>query len=149
MNLDTLGKRLAIEEGDRLVAYPDSKGILTVGRGHNCVVRPVAGVTKAGDRITPEQDQQLFQADVQDACAQLDSRMPWWRGLDDDRQNVMLDLCFNMGIDTLASFHNTLKAIVEERWDDAATLLSKSLWDKQVGHRADFLEDAMRTGVYA
>lgn len=144
-----LGKRLAVEEGDRLAAYLDTKRILTIGRGHNCIARPVDGVTKAGDRITPEQDQQLFQADVQDACAQLDARMPWWKTLDDDRQNVMLDLCFNMGIETLSSFHNTLKAIIEGRWDDAAVGMAQSRWAREVGSRATFLENAMRTGIYA
>lgn len=149
MNLGTLGERLAIEEGDRLCAYLDTKGILTVGRGHNCIAKPVLNVKQPGDRITPEQDEALFAHDVQEACVQLDLRLPWWRKLDDARQNVLLDLCFNMGINTLATFHNTLKAIIEERWDDAAMGMSQSLWADQVGSRATFLENAMRTGIYA
>ena len=148
MNLDTLGKRLAIEEGDRLVAYLDSKGILTVGRGHNCIAKPLWNVKQPGDRISPEQDQQLFQADVQDACVQLDYYLSWWRDLDDNRQNVMLDLCFNMGIHTLVMFHDTLEAVRTQRWDDAAAGMAHSVWAKQVGSRASFLENAMRTGVY-
>src|ERR1035437_5074965 len=108
MNVDTLGKRLAIDEGDRLVAYLDTKGILTVGKGHNCIARPVAGVTQPGDRITQEQDDELFAADVADTCIQLDKALSWWRTLDDARQNVMLDMCFNMGIHILLTFDNTL-----------------------------------------
>lgn len=149
MNLETLGKRLGIEEGDRLVAYLDSRSILTVGRGHNCIARPVDGVTQAGDTITPEQDDALFAADVADACAQLDTHLPWWRNLDDDRQNVMLDLCFNMGIGTLITFHNTLGMVKSGDYDGAANGMAHSLWASQVKSRATFLEDAMRTGVYA
>src|SRR5450759_5689259 len=104
MNLESLGKRLAIEEGDRLAAYLDTKGILTVGRGHNCIARPVEGIVQVGDTITPEQDEMLFKADVADACVQLDKALPWWSALDDARQNVMLDLCFNMGIRTSVSY---------------------------------------------
>ena len=77
MNLETLGKRLTIEEGDELVAYLDSRGILTVGRGHNCIARPVDGVNQAGDTITQEQDDALFADDVKDACVQLDNHLPW------------------------------------------------------------------------
>ncbi len=149
MNLDTLGARLAIEEGDPLVAYLDTKGILTCFRGHNCMVRPVPGIEKPGDRGTQEQDDACFAGDVQDACAQLDSHIGWWRNLDDDRQNVMLDLCFNMGIGTLCTFHNTLADIKNGNWDAAADGMAHSLWASQVGSRAVFLENAMRTGQYA
>lgn len=148
MNLDTLGQRLAIEEGDRLVAYLDSKGILTVGRGHNCIAKPLWNVKQPGDRIPPEQDQTLFQADVQDACVQLDYYIPWWRSLDDARQNVMLDLCFNMGVHSLCMFHDTLDAVKDGRWDDAKAGMQHSAWASQVGSRATFLENAMLTGVY-
>lgn len=149
MNLETLGKRLAIEEGDRLVAYLDSKGILTVGRGHNCVARPVWGITKPGDRITTEQDDALFAADVADACKELDAWLPWWRTLDSDRQNVMLDMCFNMGIETLRTFHTTLSYVKNGMWDEAADGMKNSRWNSQVGSRAAFLENAMREGQYA
>ena len=148
MNLETLGKRLAIEEGDRLVAYLDTKGILTVGRGHNCIARPVGGVTQAGDTITQEQDDALFSADVADACTQLDKALPWWSALDDARQNVMLDLTFNMGIATLRTFNNTLAHIEAGEYDEAAAGMAASRWAREVGNRAVFLENAMRTGVY-
>jgi lysozyme len=148
MNLETLGKRLAIEEGDRLIAYLDTKGILTVGRGHNCIARPVDGVTQAGDRITQEQDDALFDADVSDACIQLDKALPWWSALDDARQNVMLDMCFNMGIATLRTFDNTLAYIEAGAYEAAAQGMAASRWAKQVGSRAVFLENAMRTGIY-
>ena len=148
MNLESLGKRLAIEEGDRLAAYLDTKGILTVGRGHNCIARPVEGIAQAGDTITPEQDEVLFKADVADACVQLDKVLPWWSALDDARQNVLLDLCFNMGIRTLLTFIHTLEQIKDGRYDTAADMMAHSLWARQVGSRAVFLENAMRTGIY-
>lgn len=148
MNLDTLGARLAVEEGDRLIAYLDTKGILTVGRGHNCIVKPVSGVHKAGDAITRATDEELFDNDVQDACRELDHALPWWRRLDSDRQNVMLDLCFNMGIATLCTFQNTLSYIRNGMWEQAAEGMSHSLWAEQVGARAVWLENAMRKGQY-
>lgn len=149
MNLETLGKRLAVEEDDRLVAYLDSKGILTVGRGHNCISKPVEGISKPGDRITQERDDELFKEDVEDACAQLDSHMYWWRGLDSDRQNVMIDLCFNMGIGTLSTFHNTLDNIKRGNWKEAAEGMRHSLWAQQVGARAEWLANAMEKGQFA
>lgn len=149
MDMPSLKRRLGIEEGDRLVAYLDTKGILTVGTGHNCVARPVDGVTQAGDTITPEQGQALFEADVADACDQLDTYLSWWRDLDDARQNVILDMCFNMGIKTLLTFHNTLAYVKGGDYEAAADGMKHSAWNDQVGSRAVFLENAMRTGIYA
>lgn len=149
MNFDALGARLAIEEGDSLVAYLDSMGILTIGKGHNCIAKPVIGVTKVGDRITPELEQALFVADMLEVCAELDRHLPWWRSLDDARQNVMLDLCFNMGITTLLTFHHTLLDIREGEYAAAADQMRHSKWHAQVGNRAVWLENVMRTGVYA
>ncbi|RBB43674.1 hypothetical protein DQW51_30370, partial [Escherichia coli O111:H-] len=78
MNIDQLKKRLAVEEGDRLAAYLDSVGILTIGIGHNCKTIPVHGVEKVGDRISPELEQTLFEIDVLEACRELDEHVPWW-----------------------------------------------------------------------
>ena len=149
MDRVSLKARLASEEAERLVAYRDSLGILTVGIGHNCQSKPVEGVTKPGDYISPELEQQLFDSDVDDAVAELDKYLPWWSQLDDARQNVMVDLCFNMGIGTLRTFVHTLSLIEEGAYGAAANGMAHSLWARQVGTRAEFLEAAMRSGVYA
>ena len=149
MNRDTLMVRLKIEEGDKLVAYFDTMGILTVGDGHNCVAKPVEGVNAPGDTITPEQRDQLLSDDIDEAAAELTAQLPWWTDLDDARQNVMVDLCFNMGIHTLCTFKNTLKAIQAGAYVLAVSGMKNSQWASQVKGRAVFLENAMLTGVYA
>lgn len=149
MNRDLLNARLSIEEGRRRVAYLDSQGILTVGIGHNCVAHPVPGVAKPGDTITDEQIDALFEQDVDAACADLDAHLPWWRSLDDARQNVMVDLCFNMGITVLKTFKNTMGYMAAGDWKNAEAGLDRSLWHRQVGKRADWLENVILTGVYA
>ena len=149
MDREALKKRLTVEEGERLVAYLDSLGILTVGVGHNCVDEPVPGVTKPGDAITKEESQRLLDHDIDQAVADLDGALPWWSQLDDARQNVLLDMCFNMGLKTLLTFKYTLALIEEGNYGGAAAAMSKSLWHRQVGRRATFLENAMSSGVYA
>jgi lysozyme len=149
MNRDTLMARLKIEEGDRLTAYLDTMGILTVGVGHNCVAKPVEGVEKPGDTITPEQRDQLLSDDIDEAAAELTEHLPWWTDLDDARQNVLLDMAFNCGIHTLLQFKNTLAAVKAGSYMLAASGMKNSQWASQVKGRAVFLENAMVTGVYA
>lgn len=149
MNHDTLYARVAIHEGERLAAYLDTKGILTVGIGHNCAVKPVEGVEKVGDKITREQSFALFTEDMDESCRGLDAHLPWWSTLDNDRQNVMAELCFNMGIGTLLTFKNTLSYVKNGMWDLAAEGLMHSKWATDVGPtRSQFLENAMRKGQY-
>ena len=148
MTNEVLKARLTDEEGSRLVAYLDTKGILTVGVGHNCKAKPVVGVIRVGDQITREVEQQLLSEDVADAVKQLDVWLPWWRDLDDARQNVLADMCFNMGILTLCKFVNALAAMKAGDYFSAAQGMRASKWAKQVGRRAKRLADNMEMGVF-
>ncbi len=148
MNAERLQDQLALEEGERLTAYRDSVGILTVGIGRNCIAKPVEGVTAPGDTITAAQCKALFLEDIDDAIKQLDEHLPWWSALDDVRQNVLLDLCFNMGIRTLLTFNHTLAAIEAGDWPAAVRGMKQSRWAKQVGQRAVRLEAMMATGEW-
>lgn len=148
MNLERLAAELAVEEGDRLAAYLDTKGILTIGRGHNCIAKPVPRIYKVGDRITPEQDDALFAADLAEVEKDLDRGLSWWRDLDDVRQNVIADMRFNMGMAGLMTFGNTLRHVHAGEYAAAAYGMRHSLWDTQVGHRAERLAHMMETGCW-
>lgn len=148
MNMEKLEAQLAIDEGKRLAAYLDTVGVLTVGIGHNCAASPVAGVLKPGDTITDETCSALFAEDIQESINQLDRVLPWWRTLDDVRQNVLVNMAFNMGISTLLQFRNTLKFIEVGSYGMAADGMMQSLWARQVGDRAKRLSKQMRTGEW-
>lgn len=148
MNLDKLRAELTLEEGARLAAYRDSEGILTVGIGHNCIARPVEGVSAPGDTITQETSDALFTADCDDAIKQLDEALPWWAQLDDVRQNVLLDMAFNIGIRRLQEFHHMLDAAESGDYLEAARQMANSKWAAQVGSRARRLEAMMSTGEW-
>ncbi len=68
--------------------------------------------------------------------------------MDPIRQDVLANMCFNMGIGTLMTFHNTLAAMHDQRWEDAAEGMLASKWASQVGARADRLAEQMRTGEH-
>ena len=148
MRLDYLQAQLALEEGSRLAAYLDTEGILTVGIGHNCRARPVAGVNKPGARITRELEAELFAADIEDVLRELDNRWPWWTEMDDVRQNVLANMCFNMGGTTLSGFRNTLRAMEAGDYLDASERMLQSKWARQVGKRAVRLSAMMATGAW-
>lgn len=133
------------DEGLRLQAYPDPLTHAepwTIGYGHT------------GPDVTPTttwtqtQASDALAADIARTCRALDQNMPWWRKLDDIRQDVLANMAFNMGVGKLEGFVHTLRFIESGQWDNAAAGMLDSAWATQVGARAQRLATQMRTGVH-
>ena len=129
MNRDQLKKDLIRDEALRLKPYQCSAGKLTIGVGRNI----------EDNGITHDEAMYLLDNDITNVEADLDSKLPWWRSMDEERQSVIANMCFNLGIQRLLGFTNTLKAMSEGRYQDAAKGMKDSLWAKQVGPRAERL----------
>lgn len=129
---------IAKHEGCVPTIYLDSKGIPTIGIGHNLQASPLPeGMVPP---LTQDQINQLFQSDLANATQAVVNSLPWFSNLDVIRQGVIIDMAFNMGISTLLTFHHTLGYIQSGDWQDAANEMLASLWAKQVKERAT--EDA-------
>ena len=137
MNREILKNMLRKHEGSVLHAYQDSLGYWTIGIGRLIDQRKGGGITTAEAMF-------LLENDVQKVEADLDAHVPWWRTMDENRQLVIADMCFNMGIGTLLQFKNTLSAMQEGRYADAANGMMDSKWATQVGKRATHLAGMMR-----
>jgi hypothetical protein len=137
MDLNKLKTQLNIDEGRKKFVYTDTVGKLTVGVGRNI-----------SDRAFSDDEIDLMLSnDINLIVGQLDKAVPWWRGLNDARQNVLVNMGF-MGIGKLLGFKNTLAAMHDGRYADAATGMLDSLWAKQVGDRAVRLAQVMRSGEF-
>jgi lysozyme len=141
---------LKIHEGLRLVPYRDTAGKLTIGYGHNLEAKPLSWL-RASSPIPKKVAELILDMDVDDALHSLDVYLPWWRTLDDVREQVLAEMAFNMGVDDdprngLDSFKNTLLAIREGRWREAQEGMLNSKWAGQVHGRAIELANMMLTG---
>lgn len=134
-------------EGCRLTAYKDSLGYWTVGYGHLLLqTREWYGFT-----ITQEEANRLFEADFKSHVLELTSDFPWIIFLDDVRQAVLCDMCFNLGV---APFDNDgykdwpifVGQVKEGAYTEAAQNMRSTLWAKQVKGRAVRLAEMMETG---
>lgn len=66
--------------------------------------------------------------------------------MNEPRQRVLANMCFNMGIGTLMTFKNTLFNMREGNYTLAASGMRDSRWYTQVGVRAERLAVMMETG---
>lgn len=145
MNTALLEAELRRDEGVRYWPYKDTAGIQTTGVGHNLQAKPLPA--NWAYPLTPAQVTQLLEQDIADTLSNLDRNLPWWRQLDEVRQRVIANMCFNLGIGKLLGFKNTLAAMQRGSYAVAAAGMKASSWYGQVGARAVRLCAAMETGV--
>jgi lysozyme len=137
--LDQLVADLRTDEGERLYAYRDSRGFLTIGIGIN--------IDRAGGGgITAEESLHLCQNRLRAAEADLDRELPWWRNMSSARQRVLVNMTYNLGLAGLLGFHRALAAMQVGDYDKAADEMVDSEWFEEVGARAVRLVALMRKG---
>lgn len=138
MNREKLEAQLVIDEGKRPRIYTDTVGKITGGVGRNL-----------SDRAFSEDEIALMlKNDIDLAQRELDRVVPWWRNLNDARQNAMVNMMFNLGAPRLLGFKKFLTYAQASRFDAAAGEMLDSVWAKQVGARATRLADLMRKGEF-
>ena len=139
MDMGLMQTELTRDEDDVPYAYPDSLGYLTIGVGH-CIDERVGG------NLPPNFTQQLLKWDINAAVSELDTAMPWWSELDEVRQRVMVNMCFNLGLEKFQGFKKFLAAMQVGDWKTAAAEMQDSTWWGQVGERAQRLQQMVLMG---
>ncbi len=135
--MDRIKEQLVRHEGLRLKPYRSTAGKLTIGFGRNLDDR---GISKIEAYV-------LLENDIQNCERQLLDEIPTiYKALDEVRQSVLLNMCFNLGLKGLLEFKNTLTIIGSGDWERAANGMLASKWAKQVGMRAIELSEMMRKG---
>lgn len=133
----TLVDRLIKHEGLRLKPYKCPAGKLTIGVGRNLEDRG----------ISEEEAMMMLQNDIIACRKECYSNFIWYGEMDEVRQEVILEMCFNLGITRLKSFKKMLKACELKNYSLASQEMLTSLWARQVGQRAKNLAKIMEKGV--
>ena len=134
--------QLKVDEGVEPCAYQDHLGFWTIGVGRLIDKR------KPGAGLRPSEIDFLLQNDVDDRIDQLTRRLPWFQNLDDARKGVLLNMAFQMGVDGLLGFKNTLKLIEDGHYPEAAAAMMQSKWAQQTPSRAKKMARQMETGKW-
>lgn len=82
-----------------------------------------------------------------DAQRDLTNRLPWWKALNDPRQDVLAMMVYQMGLGNLLEFKQALAAIQLQDWPIAAAEMLDSDWARETPNRAMRLAKQMHDGV--
>ena len=159
-------------EGVRLYPYYCPAGKLTIGVGRNVEDKGFSPEEKEelfGDRnlkdtaiiamlsqkvstkepvLTDDQVLYLLRNDISQCMTKLRANLPYFDHLTEARQNVLIDMCFNMGWHGLMAFQKMFAALEIAHYTAAAKEMMDSKWarHRQVGERASELSAMMREG---
>lgn len=140
MNTDMAAKlrrSLVLHEEYKKFPYVDTVGKITIGIGYNLTDRGI------DDQWINDQ----YNRDVAYFYAQLSKDFDWFLSLNEDRQIVLVDMCF-MGYQRFLEFKGMLDALAKGDFKQAAVEMLDSKWATQVKGRATSLAHGMLTGVY-
>lgn len=126
--------QLIVDEDLKLVPYRCPAGKLTIGIGRNLEDKG----------ITREEAYYLCRNDINECHRQLSLTFPFYDRLPFEKKEILLNMCFNMGLPRLQGFKRMLAAMAVNKWDEAAKEMKKSDWARQVGVRAERLINKMK-----
>jgi|TARA_R100001224_G_scaffold102917_1_gene75351 lysozyme len=136
-DMDKMIEQLVDHEGLELHPYEDSLGILTIGVGRNLEERG----------ISEDEAFYLLGNDIEIIWDELIKQHPIVEDLDDQRQMILLDMAFNMGVPRLGKFKKMWAAIEDGDMIEASKQALDSRWADQVGRRAERLAERLTSGL--
>ena len=137
-NFRNLRNMLIKHEGIRYKPYKDTENFITIGVGRN--------LDSVG--ISQEEMYLLLNNDIKRAVNLCSQQFAWLNSITPARQDVVISMVFNMGLNGFLEFEKMIAALVAQDYMKAADEMMKSKWADQVGQRADDLATIMRKGYY-
>jgi lysozyme len=134
--MNNLERQLLRHEGLKLKPYRDTVGKLTIGIGRNL----------DDNGISESEALTMLRNDIAEVKSSLE-RFKWYERIDANRQDVIANMCFNMGLPTLLKFKRMIKALEDHNYNQAANEMLDSKWAQQVGNRAVELARIMRNDL--
>ena len=138
--MSELTEMLRKHEGVRDKVYLCGAGYETIGVGRN--------ISEDGLGLSDDEIDYLLSNDIKRVREELTEEYYWFAGLDEARQDAMIDISFNLGQTRLRGFVKSLEAMAREDFDTAADEFMDSKWSEQVGDRAVEVTEIIRTGEY-
>lgn len=119
-------------EGLRLTPYLCTSGVQTIGFGRNL------------ERGITIQEAELLLLNDLEVSTEEAKKFEFYSYLTSNRQDVIVEMIFNLGLTRFKNFKKTIKAIENKDFAAAADEMLNSAWASQVGQRAITLSNKMR-----
>jgi len=144
MNKSKLREQLKIDEGVRYEIYNDHLGYATFGIGHLVTPSDEEYGQKLGTPVSETRVNEVFDNDIEKYINESKKVFDNFNELPDEAQQVIVNMCFNLGSTRLSKFKKFISAIKKEDWKTASAEMLDSKWATQVGDRAKRLSERIK-----
>lgn len=144
MNKAKLREQLKIDEGVKYEIYNDHLGYATFGIGHLITPKDEEYGKKLGTPVSETRVNEVFDNDVDKYINESKRIFSNLEELPDEAQQIIVNMCFNLGAPRLGKFKKFISAINNEDWETASLEMLDSQWARQVGDRAKRLSDRVK-----
>ena len=117
--------------------YDDSLGIPTIGYGF--AIKDLVLDEDIAEEILIRKLEKLKRNAI--------SRFKWLEDMPQEVQEVILNMCYQLGVAGVSKFRKAISALQEGEWNEAADEMLDSLWAKQTPNRATELSNIVRNQV--
>ncbi|MFA5150546.1 MAG: glycoside hydrolase family protein [Candidatus Omnitrophota bacterium] len=120
-------------EGFRTEVYEDSLGFDTIGYGFKI----------SSLDLTPQEAEMILRRKLIELADNVRSQFRWFGQMPEVVQDVILEMCYQLGISGFSDFRQTIGRIALKDFKGAAECMRNSLWYKQTPNRAEELAKKM------
>lgn len=148
MGLALTTRLIQLEEGCKLSAYRDSRGIWTIGYGYNLEAHGYRPEACEAMVWSQEQADSALADEIQAVLTELDRRWPDWRKIDEVRQAAIVSSVYQLGVGGAVQFKGAIAAIQAQNWANAASHIRNSRWATQTPARVERNARMIETGQW-
>jgi lysozyme len=134
MDIKDLLKSLREHEGYVPTVYKDSLGIETIGYGF--AIKDLNLSETVCNVIIMEK--------ILGLIIEIPARFPWFMNLPSEAQNIVMEMCYQLGVAGFAKFRKTIDYLSHGEYENAAVEMLDSGWAKQTPKRAKTLSNRLK-----
>mgnify|MGYP003150358292 FL=1 len=121
-------------EGFRSKCYSDTLGFDTIGYGF-----------AVKDLVLDEDIANIIlQRKLESLIRSIEFKFSWYADLPNAVKDVVIEMCYQIGITGFSKFRKTIKHLENEEWELAADEMLDSKWAVQTPNRAKALSDRVK-----
>lgn len=145
----TLAQKIKKNEGFSSKVYEDTLGYKTIGYGFLLSSLTSDELALNDNKIEPmnrEAANEILELKLRKLENEVFAVFEWLKDKPQNVQEVIIEMCYQMGVNSIKKFATTLHYIRNDEYDRAITSGMKSLWAKQTPNRAkDVLSGLLNT----
>ena len=127
-------ERIKHHEGFRSKVYKCTEGYDTIGYGF--AIKDLV--------IDEDIAEMILMRQLDDLMNRIQTKFHWWRSAEDEVKNVVVEMCYQLGLSGFSKFKLTIDHLENKRYGKASAEMLLSKWAKQTPNRAIELSNIIK-----